>query len=120
MSTPQRPQLPPQVLRALQSGNKLEAIKLLREAAKLGLAEAKSIVEAGERAGAGTKTQAERASAAAARGSQALKPHPMAAPPHLARRPGLSPGEVPDGGGSGFAWIVLVFAGLIVAYSFLG
>jgi hypothetical protein len=41
-----RNSLPPQVLEALKRGNKIEAIKLLREAMAVGLAEAKSVVEA--------------------------------------------------------------------------
>jgi ribosomal protein L7/L12 len=43
-------QLPAEVVTALQMGNKIEAIKLLREARSLGLKEAKDIVDAAERA----------------------------------------------------------------------
>lgn len=37
--------LPPQVMHALKAGRKIEAIKLLREARGIGLAEAKDAVE---------------------------------------------------------------------------
>ena len=39
------PKVPPGVLEALQSGNKIEAIKLYRQATGVGLAEAKDRVE---------------------------------------------------------------------------
>jgi len=49
-----RPVLPPDVLESLQHGHKIEAIKRLREATGLGLKEAKDMVDAHERGGAGT------------------------------------------------------------------
>lgn len=55
--------LPDDVLDALRGGNKIEAIKLLREATGLGLKEAKDLVEAHEAGGAGVAGQ--RSSAAA-------------------------------------------------------
>ena len=45
MANAQRPQIPPGVLEALKAGNKIEAIRLMREGTKLGLAEAKALVE---------------------------------------------------------------------------
>ena len=45
--------LPGDVLDALRSGNKIEAIKRLREATGLGLKEAKDLIEAHEAGGAG-------------------------------------------------------------------
>lgn len=45
MTIPTEP-LPPEVLAALQRGNKIEAIKLLRQLTGLGLKEAKDAVEA--------------------------------------------------------------------------
>jgi ribosomal protein L7/L12 len=45
--------LPDDVLDALRAGNRIEAIKRLREAAGLGLKEAKDLVEAHEAGGAG-------------------------------------------------------------------
>lgn len=55
--------LPDEVLDALRSGNRIEAIKRLREATGLGLKEAKDLVEAHEAGGAGVA--ASRVSAAA-------------------------------------------------------
>lgn len=79
-------QLPPHVLAALAQGEKIEAIKLLREATGLGLKEAKSAVDAAE--------------AAAATPS-----------PH---RGALAPGEVPRSPRHGRLWPWLV-AGLVAA-----
>ena len=45
VSSTQRPILPPKVLEALRSGNKIEAIKLVRERTGLGLKESKDLVE---------------------------------------------------------------------------
>jgi hypothetical protein len=45
--------LPPEVIDALRQGNKIEAIKRLRTATGLGLAEAKDRIEAHDLAGAG-------------------------------------------------------------------
>jgi ribosomal protein L7/L12 len=44
------PVLPPNVLAALGRGNKIDAIRLLRESRGLGLAEAKALIDAHERA----------------------------------------------------------------------
>ena len=46
--------LPPQAAQAMAHGNKIEAIKLVREHTGLGLKEAKDLVEAHEGAGPGT------------------------------------------------------------------
>ena len=48
--------LPPEVVEALRQGNKIEAIKRLRTATGLGLAEAKDRIEAHDLAGAGQAT----------------------------------------------------------------
>ena len=45
MSTPSDP-LPPDVLNALERGNKIEAIKLLRQKTGLGLKESKDLIDA--------------------------------------------------------------------------
>lgn len=71
--------LPASVTDALQRGNKMEAIKLLRGKSGLGLKEAKDVIEAAARAA-------------------------------NAKRDGLSPGQVPKAVG-GYGW----FIGLIVA-----
>lgn len=104
MSSTPRPNLPPQVLEALRHGRKVEAIKLLRESGKLGLAEAKALIDRLEDKGAAA------AKAASARATT------IKSPPHVLpdpRRPGLSPGEVPRGG-AGFGWVVLMAVGILV------
>ena len=84
--------LPPDVIEALRKGNKIEAIKRLREATKLGLAEAKGLVD-----------QLERAKPSA---SQPRAPQHNPPIPH---RPGnLSPGEVPRSSGGGVAVAILL------------
>ena len=111
----QRPSFPPEVLEALKRGNKIEAIKLLRAAAKVGLAEAKSVVDALQGAQAG---KAPAAPPAASRPNVGIahKHHPVN--PNLVRRPGLSPGEVPRSG-DGMGWVVVLVGGLILAWFFL-
>lgn len=89
-------ELPDDVLDALGRGHTIEAIKLLREARGLGLAEAKSLVDA-YRADNGVGM------------SVGDVKKPAAAP---ARRTGLSPGEMPAANMT-FGWIVaLAAAGL--------
>ena len=68
--------LPPAVIQALQRGNKIEAIKLLRDQTELGLMEAKQAVDVYERS-------------------------------HLRPASGLSPGQVPNSAG-GIWWVVVV------------
>ena len=102
MTSPsERPSFPPAVLEALRKGNKLEAIKLLRQASKAGLAEAKSMV----------KAPTHRASV----GAHAVTPaRPIPGYiPHS--HSGLSPGEVPRGGGQA-GWIFVVVAALIAFF----
>jgi hypothetical protein len=86
-----RNSLPPQVIEALKRGNKIEAIKLLREAMALGLAEAKSVVEAHD--------------VMSGNSAPKVKPKPKVASASVAgkhtsayiraREDDLSPGEVP-------------------------
>jgi tripartite-type tricarboxylate transporter receptor subunit TctC len=109
VSSPQRPILPPQVLEALKSGNKIEAIKLLREGGQLGIAEAKAMLD--------------RLEGKAAAKAKSVKPVKMVAKAHVhqhydPRRPGLSPGEVPRSG-AGFGWLVLLVAGLFIILAVL-
>ena len=90
-----RPSFPPAVLEALRKGNKLEAIKLLRQASKAGLAK-----PAGEHA----------------------RPAPVGAPAVGHSRPipgyvphsqsGLSPGEVPRARGQSW-WVVVLVLGVV-------
>ena len=119
MSSPsQRPSFPPAVLEALRKGNKLEAIKLLREASKAGLAEAKSMVEAAQGMKPPQAKAPRQAAAPAHRASVGAHAVAPARPipgyiPHS--RSGLSPGEVPRGGGQA-GWIFIVIAALITYF----
>jgi hypothetical protein len=114
MTQPNRPNFPPQVLEALKRGNKIEAIKLLKEAARVGIAEAKQVVDALE-----SNTNPPTRPANPPKGIARKKHHaPGASNPYLARRPGLSPGEVPHDG-SGMWWVVLVIGGLLLAYAII-
>ena len=104
---------PPEVLEALKRGNKIEAIKLLRAAAKVGLAEAKTVVDALQ---AGSPPPA--APPAAKRPNVGIAHKHHAINPNLIRRPGLSPGEVPRSG-DGMGWVVVLVGGLLLAWYFL-
>ena len=110
MTSSQRPSFPPEVLAALKRGNKIEAVKLLRQAAKVGLAEAKSAVDGLERARASVPPKAAAPRSPASTHAYQSK----AAEPHLLRRPGLSPGEVPRES-SGAGWIILLLGGVLLA-----
>jgi len=112
----QRPAFPPEVLEALKKGNKLEAIKLLRAAAKVGVAEAKTVVEALQNAQGGKSTAAAPQPPKRPNVGIAHKHH--AINPNLIRRPGLSPGEVPRSG-DGMGWVVVLVGGLLLAWYFL-
>ena len=95
-----------EAVKALRSGNKVEAIKLVREATGLGLAEAKTMVEAIEKGLPGVAAKAVRRSLAAA-----VRPAP--ASPPLRAGPGLAPGEVPHVGGQG-KWLVLFAVAVVL------
>ena len=95
MTQANRPNVPPQVLEALKSGNKAEALKLLKQAA------------------------ANRAVRQVVK-KKAAHHHPSQTPdPYMSRRPGLSPGEVPHGSGGGMAWLILLIGGLLMAYAII-
>src|SRR6516165_10068686 len=88
-----RSSLPPNVAEALRRGNKIEAIKLLREAmGGGGLAEAKAFLDRLQEASSAA-TAAPPASRP--RNKPAARAARLAAPP--SRRNGLSPGEEPRG-----------------------
>lgn len=84
--------LTPEAVAALRNGNKIEAIRLMREKSGIGLAEAKAVVDAFERVSAipaGAKVVMK----------QAIHVK-HGAPVHMESPPsGLSPGEVPRGAG---------------------
>src|SRR5437868_2709931 len=107
MSSPQRPQIPPGVLEALKAGNKIEAIRLMRESTKMGLAETKAMVEmldkvkgiAGPAQAIANVLQGKVAAAQArptvSKPVGTVKMHAHAPVNVPTRRPGLGPGEVP-------------------------
>ena len=131
MSTPQR-QLPPGVIEALKAGNKIEAIRILRESTKMGLAEAKAAVEmldkmkgvVGFAQGIANVAQAAKATTVTSKASSVTKnvrPVKMQAKPAQVplRRPGMSPGEVPRESSGALGIAILVIVGLAVALSFV-
>jgi hypothetical protein len=77
--------LPLEVLGALRAGNKIEAIKLMREKTGIGLAEASALVDAYNRLQGGSGTAK----------TTITKRVGMQHVPGAARGPGLSPGEEP-------------------------
>jgi hypothetical protein len=104
MTSPsERPSFPPAVLEALRKGNKLEAIKLLRQAGKAGVV-------------AKAPKQAAAANGRASVGAHAVTPaRPIPGYiPHS--HSGLSPGEVPRGGGQA-GWIFVVIGALVAFFA---
>jgi ribosomal protein L7/L12 len=96
-----------EAIAALRRGNKIEAIRLMREKSGVGLAEAKAVVEAFEKVSnlAGNAKVVMKQVVAVKRG----------APVHVeAPRDGLSPGEVPRGAGPLKAAVAVVVA-IVVA-----
>ena len=97
---------PPEVVAALKAGNKIEAIKLLRQRMNVGLAEAKGAVDARQalyqRPSAGDDSPVHMPST-----RPGALPRPRPAPAYV-KRDGLSPGEVPRTSGSMQAVIVII------------
>ncbi|KIQ27873.1 ribosomal protein L7/L12 [Variovorax paradoxus] len=87
--------VPPAALAALAKGNKVEAIRLTREATGLGLAEAKRLVENHQNPAAGDFGHV----------SSSIPTNPMA-----------EPGRVPQGG---FKWLPVVLVLLVAALAWL-
>ena len=90
--------VPPEVVDALRRGNKIEAVKRLREASGIGLAEAKGLIDRLE---------------GGAHAGQSAHPTPTTlhhAHPVQPEQSGLSPGEVPRGKEGTFAIVILVAA----------
>jgi hypothetical protein len=124
---PARRTLPPQVVDALRRGRTVDAIKLLRESGRFGLAEAKSLLEWHARQN--TIPVRGAPTPAPPRAPEPARPmaHPRvadaatrmrSAPPGLrghARR-GLSPGEVPRGGAGIGTGVLLGLGALVVIY----
>jgi len=106
--------LPPAVIDALRRGDKIAAVKLLREATRIGLAEAKGAIDALEAAKSGRPAPAAPASAA--------KPAQRVALRHGPRRPredDLGPGEEPHSSASAAATVMLLAAVALVVWYFL-
>jgi hypothetical protein len=87
--------VPPAALMALAKGNKVEAVRLTREATGLGLAEAKQLVENHQNPAAGDFGHL----------SSGIPTNPMA-----------EPGRVPQGG---FKWLPIVIVVLVVVLAWL-
>ena len=98
--------LPAGVVEALKAGNKIEAIKRMRESSGIGLAEAKAMIDAIEH-----HTRA-LAKGQAHSGGAPHAPHPNQPLPH--RPGGLSPGEVPRAGGGAWWLLALVAIGVVM------
>ena len=104
---PEKITLSPEAVAALRNGNKIEAIRLMREKSGIGLAEAKAVVDAFEKVSAIPH-------AAKVVMKQSIQVR-RGAPVHLESPPsGLSPGEVPRGGGS-WKTAVAIAVGIAVA-----
>lgn len=101
-------QLPPDVLEALRKGNKIEAIKLLREKMKVGLAEAKNVVDSLERHAGHHEMHGDQPHDHADHHPRIPHSTTPASPP-IVVHPGLSPGEQPRrAGGMGFLILIAV------------
>ena len=103
------PQVPPEIATALEKGNLIGAIKLLRQRKNIGLAEAKGMVEAMQR-----QAQARGGDVKVNVKTTVRTVHTPTRPVGIERRPGLSPGEVPRGGGAPLIAAVVIL-GLVAA-----
>ena len=100
--------LPPEVIALLKSGNKIQAIKLLRERTGLGLADAKGHVDAHE----GSDGQSPVSYDTSDHMSRPSVGATRARPSTYVKRDGLSPGEVPRTNG---ALQVVIFVAALAA-----
>ena len=100
--------LPPQVSAALQRGNLIEAIKLLRQhRPQMGLVEAKALIDALQKQ-ANVKVNVKTHVTTDVHHDS--RPHtPPTAAPHASMNPFASPGEVPRGSN------MAAFVGIVVA-----
>ncbi len=122
MADPVPPSIPPQVRAALESGNLIQAIKLMREQMpQLGLAEAKSLVDALQRQGVKvnvkTNVKTPVRSAPHAQPAHVVAPHHHAPMPDglPTASPGLSPGEVPRTSASAALMFVAIAIFAVIA-----
>jgi hypothetical protein len=107
-----RNSLPPQVIDALKRGNKIEAIKLLRAALPVGLAEAKSVLEALERASGNAAPQPRPQ-------PKIVKAHPVRRNTGRPREDDLSPGEEPRSSASPVGIVIAIAAVVAAAWLYV-
>ena len=98
--------LPPEVLEALRKGNKIEAVKRLREAAKIGLAEAKGRIDTVE-------------NAPARRSLPVHVERPLPTPAQVASGSHLGPGEVPPSSSGSTFMAIAIAAAAFTAWWYL-
>ena len=110
ISTARSDALPAGVVDAIRSGNKIEAIRLLREATGAGLVEAKGTIESFEAA---------EGHAAAVTPHPAPHPHPKPVASVPLARDGLSPGEEPRTAGKAMGFVVLLVIAAVVVFLIL-
>jgi hypothetical protein len=125
MATDIRHNLPPQVTQALQRGNVIEAIKLLRQhMPQLGLAEAKAMLDALQKEAVKVQAQAKAQTAAqhAQHNPHVSRPHAPAHTPIVPPSPSdLSPGEMPrTSSGAVFAGIFVAIVVVLAAAVYFG
>ena len=137
MSTSPKFPLPEEVLAALRSGNKIEAIKLLRQVAGgLGLKEAKDLLDQISRASGKPQTPASRPSSNNGRAQSSASPASSAGSRSQAAvdkfaaivaktrdggsrtAPGRSPGEVPDHAFPSWLLVLIAIAALVGFFYF--
>lgn len=104
--------LPPGVLDAMRQGNKIEAIRLLREATGAGLVEAKGTIESFEASMVAPAASRE----APVTTKPAAHPHPMPVSSVPAEHDGLSPGEVPRTNAKAMGFVVALVIALVVIW----
>jgi hypothetical protein len=108
--------LPPDAAAALSTGNKIEAIKLVRQSMNLGLAEAKAVVEAYESAAARSHAQTRADGTSDDMPIRGDAPRRAIAPGYV-KRVGMSPGEVARGNNAlQFVFFIVAIVVAIGAY----
>jgi hypothetical protein len=117
--------LPPEVIEALKLGKPIEAIKRLRKSTGLGLAEAKSVIDAFASGNTAYQTPSAKKArrrrdsepAAASVPPQTSHPHQYDPPPErlMPTRGGLGQGEVPR---SNAAFWLVVFLAIVALVGF--
>jgi hypothetical protein len=101
---PEKITLPLEAIAALRRGNKIEAIKLLREKSGMGLAEAKALIDTFDKVRAGADAV-----------KMVLRPK-AGGDDNTHQHAGLSPGEMPRGGAS---WAVGIAIAVLAVLAIL-